>query len=109
MLPPPLEITWELKRSLFRFLWKGTDKVTRVTAINDDVNGGLKMIDLENMIQSIGLAWIKKKKKIFGTNDDTSGAHSLNLYTPLHGKASYLAICNILWINLGVVFSVASL
>ena len=53
------------------------------------------MIDLENMIQSIGLAWIKKKKKIFGTNDDTSGAHSLNLYTPLHGKASYLAICNI--------------
>jgi len=38
---------------LFKFLWKGTDKLTRVSVINDYEKGGLKMIDLESMVKSL--------------------------------------------------------
>ena len=68
LLPTPKEIIQELNRLLFKFLWKGTDKLTRLSAINEFENGGLKMIDIESMIQSLRLAWIKR---IFGTNDGT--------------------------------------
>ena len=44
---------------IFKFLWKGTDKVTRLSTINEFENGGLKMIDLESMIKSLRLAWLK--------------------------------------------------
>jgi len=32
---------------IFKFLWKGVDKVRRLSAINDFEKSGLKMIDLE--------------------------------------------------------------
>ena len=38
------EIVKELNQMIFKFLWKGTDKETRLSTIN----GGLKMIDLES-------------------------------------------------------------
>ena len=66
LLPTPKEIIQELNQLLFKFLWKGTDKVTRLSAINEFENGGLKMIDLESMIQSLRLAWIKR---FLGAND----------------------------------------
>ena len=66
LLPAPKGIVQELNRMLFKFLWKGTDKVTRLSTINDYENGGLKMIDLESMIKSLRLAWLKR---IFGKND----------------------------------------
>ena len=62
LLPTPKEIIQEVNRLLFKFLWKGNDKVTRLSAINEYENGGLKMI------QSLRLAWIKR---IFGPNDGT--------------------------------------
>ena len=66
LLPAPKEIVQELNRILFKFLWKGTDKVTRLSTINEYENGGLKMIDLESMVKSLRLAWLKR---IFGEND----------------------------------------
>ena len=45
---------------IFKFLGKGTDKVTRLSTINECENGGLKMIDLEGMIKSLQLAWLKR-------------------------------------------------
>ena len=66
LLPAPKEIVQELSRILFKFLWKGTVKVTRLSKINEYENGGLKMIDLESMIKSLRLAWLKR---IFGEND----------------------------------------
>ena len=42
------EIVKELNQMIFKFLWKGTDKVTRLSTINEYENGGLKMIDLES-------------------------------------------------------------
>lgn len=40
-------------------MWKGPDKVTRVSAINYYERGGIKMVDLECMIKSLRLAWLK--------------------------------------------------
>ena len=45
---------------IFKFLWKEIDKVTRLSTINEYENGGLKMIDLESMIKSLRLAWLKR-------------------------------------------------
>ena len=64
LLPAPKEIVQELNLILVKFLWKGTDKVTRLSTIIE--NGGLKMIDLESMVKSLRLAWLKI---IFGEND----------------------------------------
>ena len=64
LLPAPKEIVQELNLILVKFLWKGTDKVTRLSTIIE--NGGLKMIALESMVKSLRLAWLKI---IFGEND----------------------------------------
>ena len=45
---------------IFNFLGKGTDKVTRLSTINECENGGLKMIHLESTIKSLRLAWLKR-------------------------------------------------
>ena len=58
----------ELNRLIFKFLWKGVDKVTRLSIIYDYEKSGLKMIDLETMVKSLRLAWLKR---IFSENDGT--------------------------------------
>ena len=60
LLPTPKEIVNKLNQLLFKFLWKGTDKVTRVSVINDYEKGGLKMIYLESMVKSLRLAWLRR-------------------------------------------------
>ena len=62
LLTTPKGIIQELNLLLFKFLWKGTDKVTRLSAINEYENGGLKMIDLESMIQGNKVFDAMKKK-----------------------------------------------
>ena len=53
-------IVTELNQMIFKFLWKGTDKVTRLSTINEYENGALKMIGLESMIKSLRLALLKR-------------------------------------------------
>ena len=50
----------ELNRLLFKILWNGTDKDTRLSTINEYDRGVLKMIDLDCMIKSWRLAWLKR-------------------------------------------------
>ena len=54
----------KLNQLLFKFLWISVDKVTRVSVINDYEKGGLKMIDLESMVKSLRLAWLKRLFKV---------------------------------------------
>ena len=68
LLTTPRGVIQELNRLIFKFLWKGVDKVTRLSAINDYEKGGLKMIDLETMVKLPRLAWLKR---IFSENDGT--------------------------------------
>ena len=68
LLTTPRGVIQELNRLIFKFLWKGVDNVTRLSAINDYEKSGLKMIDLETMVKSLRLAWLKR---IFSENDGT--------------------------------------
>lgn len=56
LLPTPENIINELTHWIYNFLWKGKDKVTRTSAINDYEGGGVKMVDIESMIKSLHLA-----------------------------------------------------
>ena len=89
LLPAPKEILQELNRILFKSLWKGTDKVTRLSTINEYKNGGLKMIDLESMVKSLRLAWLKR---IFGENDGAWKSY-LRVSLKRHGGL-FLFYCN---------------
>ena len=43
LMPTPNVIV-ELNRLLYKFLWNGTDKVTRLSTINEFEKGGLRMM-----------------------------------------------------------------
>ena len=58
----------DLNHILYTFLWKGKDKVTRASTINNYEEGGIKMVDIESLIKSLPLSWLKR---IFS---DNSGA-----------------------------------
>lgn len=62
ILPTPKELLKELSKilSLFKFLWKGVEKVTRASVINEYEEGGQRMVDLECMVKSLRLAWLKR-------------------------------------------------
>ena len=82
LLPTPKELVKDLNRLLFKFLWKGTDKVTRVSTINDFEHGGLKMIDIDSMIVSLRLAWLKR---IFSENGGTWKSYLCHLLKRFSG------------------------
>ena len=60
LMPVADEFVKELNRLIYKFLWNGTDKVTRLSTINNYAKGGLKMIDLDCMIKSLRLAWLQR-------------------------------------------------
>ena len=50
LLPTPAKIIKQAEHIIYTFLWKGKDKVTRLSAINNFEGGGIKMIDIESMV-----------------------------------------------------------
>ena len=40
----------EINKLIYRFIWKGTDKIKRCALIDDIEDGGLKMLDIQSMI-----------------------------------------------------------
>ena len=58
ILETPQEITKQMERMLYKFLWKGPDKVTRLSVISSLKNGGLNLTDLETQIKALRLSWI---------------------------------------------------
>ena len=55
ILETPEEIIKQMERMVYKFLWKGPDKVTRLSVINSLKNGGLNLTDLETQIKAIRL------------------------------------------------------
>ena len=60
ILETPQEIIKQMERMVYKFLWKGPDKVTRLSVINTLKNGGLNLTDLETQIKAIRLSWISR-------------------------------------------------
>ena len=45
---------------IYKFLWKGPDKVTRNSVINTLEHGGLNLTDIETQIKALRLSWIPR-------------------------------------------------
>ena len=60
LTPTPGHIIKEANQIIYKYLWKGSDKVRRLSAINKFEEGGLEMIDLETMIKALRLAWLSR-------------------------------------------------
>ena len=60
ILQPPPEFVALIQTTIYKFLWKGPDKIARKAAVNSLDNGGLNLTDLETSIKSLRLAWISK-------------------------------------------------
>ena len=54
----PSEVIKEFNSLIFRFLWNGNDKVVSTYAPYDQ--GGLKMLDYDNMVKDLRLSWLKR-------------------------------------------------
>ena len=49
-----------MEKMIYKFFWKGPDKVTRLSVINTLENGGLNLTDLELHIKALRLPWIPR-------------------------------------------------
>ena len=58
IIETPPEIIKQMERMIYKFLWKGPDKVTRLSVINTLEYGGLNLTDLELHIKALRLSWI---------------------------------------------------
>ena len=59
LLPTPANIIKQVEHIIYTFLWKGKDKVTRLSAINNFEGGGIKMIHIDSMVKALRLAWFE--------------------------------------------------
>ena len=59
VLTTPEEFIKQLNTIIYSCLWKGTDKIARLAAVNDLEYGGLNLIDLETYVKSSRLAWLE--------------------------------------------------
>ena len=84
-----LERGKELNRLVYKFLWNGPDKKTRLSTINDYAKGGLRMIDLDCMIKSLRLAWLQR---IYDVMEDPWKWYLSHLLTKFGGL--FLFNCN---------------
>ena len=58
IIQTPMETIKRMERMIFKFLWKGPDKVTRNSFVNSIKNGGLNLIDIETQVKALTLSWI---------------------------------------------------
>ncbi len=60
VLPVNNDIIKEINKIVYDFVWNKTDRIKRRTLINTYENGGMRMLDVECMINSMKAAWIPR-------------------------------------------------
>ena len=56
MFSVPEEVIKDLNKIVYKFLWKGQDRVARTVMNNMYENGGVKVLDFETLVKSLRLA-----------------------------------------------------
>ena len=64
----------EVNSLMYRFIWKGNDKIKRNALINDIEDGGLKMLDIQSMILAQRVMVLKRF-----TNKDNNSSWKITL------------------------------
>ena len=75
---------------IFKFSWRGPDKVTRSSVIHSVENGGLNLMDIETQIKVLRLAWIPR---ILYSNKKGPWKSYFNHYLKPYGE-TFLLKCN---------------
>ena len=60
ILPLPENIIQRVNKILFRFIWKGKDKIKRRKTYQDTKRGGLKMIDVKSHFEALKANWANR-------------------------------------------------
>ena len=60
VIPVPNDLVKEVNSIIYTFIWNGKDKVKRCALISDIDQGGLKMLDIESMINARRVICLKK-------------------------------------------------
>ena len=60
IIETPHDMSQRMERLIYKFLWKGPDKVTRNSIINTLEHGGLNLTDIETQIKALRLSWIPR-------------------------------------------------
>ena len=63
MVPCPEWVIKQANTLMFKFLWKGPDKITRSLAIQDLKFGGLRAPDLASMVKALQAGWVVRFQK----------------------------------------------
>ena len=83
----------EINSLIYRFVWKGNDKIKRAALINDIEDGGLKMLDIQSMILAQRVMVLKR----FADKDKTSSWKiTLNYFLSQIGGNLFLTVILIL-------------
>ena len=101
LMPTPKHIIDELTHLVYNFLWKGKDKVTRASAINNFEGGGIKMVDIESMIKSLRLSWLKR---IFCDNAGAWKKYLEYILKDSGGLMLFNCNCNVKDLNISSLF-----
>lgn len=56
----PEQLLTGIERLIFRFLWKGPDKIKRKTVCAEFPSGGINMANIKNIVKSLKLSWISR-------------------------------------------------
>ena len=90
-LPVPQWFVKDVTTKMYKFIWNNKpDKIKRNTLIGNIKDGGLKMIDFENMVKAQKLMWIKR---IYNNNQSSWKAFPEWLTSPM--KLTDFLKCNI--------------
>jgi len=58
----PNKIIKELKKVIYKFIWKGVDKIKRENAAKPIKEGGINLPMLDNVVAAAAVQWIRKRK-----------------------------------------------
>ena len=75
VLTLPEHVIKDINKTLFQFVWGGSEKVKRKTIINSYECGGLKMLHLPSFLDSLKWSWIKRI-----TNENTANWKNIPLF-----------------------------
>ena len=60
-VPVPSNVVKEINKLMYSFLWSSRkEKVKRSVCINQNVKGGLNMVDIQTRIGSLRLSWLSR-------------------------------------------------
>lgn len=92
VLKVPTEIVKQINKIFYNFIWNKNDRIKRTTLINEYEKGGMRMVDVESMIESLKAAWIPRLLCCTHTSSflsDQLNKYNMNIKMLLDGNITH--------------------